>query len=65
MRGIVDRIESSFAVIELEDGSFKDMALSDFKGQPAEGDTVDLASMTIIEDGFDKDDLSDIEQYFK
>ncbi|MDO4289538.1 MAG: hypothetical protein Q4C55_10160 [Eubacterium sp.] len=65
MQGIVDRIEGGFVVAEAEDGSYKNLPLADFPVAPSEGDTIDLLSMEILESGFCKDDLSDIEQYFK
>lgn len=45
MRIIVDRIESEYAVCELEDGSMKDIALSELPSETKEG------SVLIFTDG--------------
>lgn len=65
MTGIVDRIEGTVAVIEREDGVFISESVSSYGGAPIkEGYKVDLERHEVLVSDFNKDDLSDINQYF-
>lgn len=64
MTGIVDRIEDTVAVIEREDGVFISEPVSSYKAPIKEGYKVDLERHEVLVSDFNKDDLSDINQYF-
>ena len=64
MTGIVDRVEGTLAVIEREDGVFISEPVSNYKTPIKEGYKVDLECHEILVSDFNKDDLSQINQYF-